>query len=465
MQTIEQIHFREVRKKIPADLITPLQVYLRIRDKYPESCLLESNDHSNPENSRSIIAFGKRLSIGKDAKGFFREDHSGKLYSDHASKSLGSFIKEHMQSILVKNAHECNGWFGYLGFESGHSRVSGLQDLIREEDVPLMRYVFYRFVVVFDHFHNTAELIENTNEEGSQLEEVALDILSGSTMLYPFHLKSEEQTTCCSEDFLKRVERAKFHVLRGDVFQLVLSRLFLRQYAGDDFAIYRSLRSISPSPYLFYFDCGDFRLMGSSPESQILIQNGSAEISPIAGTFARHSDEEKNKMLLQQLMDDPKENAEHNMLVDLARNDLNRHCENVRVSELKKVKKFSHVLHLVSKVTGDLQAESNSVDVLLDAFPAGTLSGAPKVRAMQLIADIEGDRRGFYGGAIGLINLQGDVLHAILIRSVLCKNGQLHYRAGAGIVRDSVPENELAEIDNKLRAVRMAIQQAQFLQA
>jgi len=465
MQTIEQIHFREVRKKIPADLITPLQVYLRIRDKYPESCLLESNDHSNPENSRSIIAFGKLKCIGKDAKGFFRENDGGKSYVYSSGLTSADFIQEQLHKIQIENAHECNGWFGYLGFESGQTRVTSLQDLSQEEDIPLMRYVFYRFVCVFDHFHNTAELIENTTGEATRLEEVAKDMLSGSTMLYPFYVKSEEFATCCAEDFLKRVESAKGHVMRGDVFQIVLSRLFRRHYAGDDFAIYRSLRSISPSPYLFYFDCGDFRLMGSSPESQILIQNRKAEIAPIAGTFARHADEEVNNVLLQQLLDDPKENAEHNMLVDLARNDLNRHCDHVRVSELKKVKKFSHVLHLVSKVTGDLNPESNSVDVLLDAFPAGTLSGAPKIRAMQLIAEIEGDRRGFYGGAIGLINTKGDVLHAILIRSVLSKNGQLYYRAGAGIVRDSVAENELNEIDNKLRALRMAIEQAQFLHA
>ena len=249
------------------------------------------------------------------------------------------------------------------------------------------------------------------------------------------------------------------------MFQIVLSRRFIQRYEGDDFRLYRALRSINPSPYLFYFDFGSFRIFGSSPETHCRIEGGKAYIDPIAGTAKRTGDSEADRKAAEYLRNDPKENAEHVMLVDLARNDLSRNCHNVKVDFYKDLQYYSHVVHLVSRVSGELDMAgtgdgADTVKTFLDTFPAGTLSGAPKVRAMQLIAEYEPHRRGPYGGCIGYIGLNGSLNQAITIRTFVSRNGELTFQAGGGIVAKSDVEYELQEVNNKLAALRKAITMA-----
>ena len=280
---------------------------------------------------------------------------------------------------------------------------------------------------------------------------------------YHFQSNGGEESTLTGEDFMAVVDNMKQHIYRGDVFQIVPSRPFSRKFLGDEFNVYRSLRSINPSPYLFYYDYGDFRIFGSSPEAQITIKNNIASIFPIAGTFKRSGDDLKDAEIAQRLENDPKESAEHVMLVDLARNDLSRHCEQVEVKAFKEVQYYSHLIHLVSHVSGKLRDDVSSFKIVADTFPAGTLSGAPKYRAMEIIDENEKTKRSFYSGAIGYFGFNGDFIHAIMIRSFLSKNNTLHYQAGAGIVADSDPESELKEVDNKIAALRKAIEMAESL--
>lgn len=257
------------------------------------------------------------------------------------------------------------------------------------------------------------------------------------------------------------MKKAKEHCFRGDVFQLVLSRRFFQNFKGDEFNVYRTLRSINPSPYLFFFDYGDFKIFGSSPEAQLIVQDGKAEIHPIAGTFKKTGDDKKDLISAKELAKDPKENSEHVMLVDLARNDLSRNGTNVVVEKNREIQFYSHVIHLVSKVTCKMKTTTNTFRVVADTFPAGTLSGAPKHKALQLIDKYEKIKRNFYGGAIGYMDFNGNFNHAIIIRSFLSLNNQLHYQAGAGIVADSIPESELQEVYNKLGALDKALIQAE----
>ena len=253
------------------------------------------------------------------------------------------------------------------------------------------------------------------------------------------------------------------HCKRGDVFQVVLSREFQRKFKGDEFNVYRALRAVNPSPYLFYFDYGDFKLFGSSPEAQIVVKDDQAGIFPIAGTYPRTGDDQKDAQMAEELRSDPKENSEHIMLVDLARNDLSRNARNVKVDTFSEIQYYSHVIHMVSKVTGTIGTGKSTFQIVADTFPAGTLSGAPKYRAMELIDKYENKSRGFYGGAIGFMGFNGDFNHAIIIRSILSKNNMLTYRAGAGVVSDSNEEKELQEVNNKLGALNEAIERANYV--
>jgi anthranilate synthase component 1 len=257
------------------------------------------------------------------------------------------------------------------------------------------------------------------------------------------------------------VSKAKAHCQRGDVFQMVLSRRFSQQFKGDEFNVYRALRSINPSPYLFYFDYGNYKIFGSSPEMQLKTEGNKATINPIAGTFKRTGDDIKDEQLAADLLKDDKENSEHVMLVDLARNDLSKNTRNVRVSRMKDIQFYSHVIHIVSNVEGTMYDGDSALKVLGDTFPAGTLSGAPKNKAIRLIDQYEPTSRGFYGGCIGFIGINGETNHAITIRSFLSQGDTLHYQAGAGIVNESDEEKELAEVNNKLEALRRAIYTAE----
>jgi anthranilate synthase component 1 len=361
-----------------------------------------------------------------------------------------------------------NGLFGYFT----HEAVEHFETILlkKTEDnprkIPVMQYHIYRYIIAIDHFKNELYIFHNQVEgqpETNGLEKIEDLIKNKNFPEYSFKSSEAEQSNLTNEEFIAIVEKMKQHIYRGDVFQIVPSRAFSRQFLGDEFNVYRALRSINPSPYLFYFDFGDFRIFGSSPEAQITIKNSIASIFPIAGTFKRSGDDEKDAEIARQLEADPKESAEHVMLVDLARNDLSRHCEQVSVKAFKEVQYYSHLIHLVSHVSGTLKPGVSSFKIVADTFPAGTLSGAPKYRAMEIIDETEKTKRSFYSGAIGFFGFNGDFNHAIMIRSFLSKNNTLHYQAGAGIVAGSVPESELKEVDNKIAALRKAIELAEEL--
>jgi anthranilate synthase component 1 len=356
-----------------------------------------------------------------------------------------------------------NGLFGYTSYDA----VEYFEDIRfrhknnHEYKIPELYYSLYRYILAINHFNNRIYLTENLNEgEVSRMEEIKSLLRNRSLGSFHFSPLNNENSNISDGEYIEMVRKGKEHCYLGDVFQIVLSRRFSQQFSGDEFNVYRALRNINPSPYLFYFDYGGYKLFGSSPEAQLVIEKGTARINPIAGTFKRSGDDEEDRLLAISLTNDRKENAEHVMLVDLARNDLSRNSDNVLVKTFREVQFYSHVIHLVSEVTGELPPGHNPIRIFGDSFPAGTLSGAPKYKAMELIDSIENMRRGFYGGAIGYIGFNGDINHAITIRSFLSRNNTLYYQAGAGIVADSVEEKELNEVNNKLGALKAAIAMA-----
>lgn len=465
---------------LPADTLTPVALYLRLRDRYPGAVLLECNDVHAGANRFSYIGLSPLASLRVDSGLLEVETPTGR-YAEAAGweRPLSAQVKDFMACMELEangagdqtpnavdgqeGALEHSAFFGHTGFDAIQyfDTVSLDPDKRKRPEVPDLHYRFYRYVLVFDHFRDRLHMLEHRLEgEASTLGALQVDLERSVHPQYPFSSIGQERSTTDPETYLGMVEQAKHHCRRGDVFQMVLSRRFRQAYRGDEFAVYRQLRSINPSPYLFFFDFGDYRLFGSSPEAQLVVRNQEAEMHPIAGTYRRSGNDAEDAASAEQLAKDPKENAEHVMLVDLARNDLGRHGRNVEVAAFRELQYFSHVIHMVSRVRADLPADAHALDLFSDTFPAGTLSGAPKYRALELIDQLEGHSRGFYGGAVGVLGLDGSLNHAISIRSFLARDGHLEYQAGAGIVVDSVPEKELAEIDHKLAALRRAIAQA-----
>ncbi|WP_374948983.1 anthranilate synthase component I family protein [Mucilaginibacter sp.] len=460
------------QKKLLADTTTPVSIYLRLRDVFPNSLLLESSDYHSRENSMSYICCAP-------ISGFVLDDDQLKMkFPDGAeeTKAPGTFeLTDEITRFLGRfDANEqtgkviSNGLFGYFTHEAVEHfetiKLKKSDDTTRR--IPVMQYHIYQYIIAVDHFKNELYIFHNQVQGQSQtngLEKIADLIKNKNFPEYSFKSSETEKSNLTNEEFIAIVEKMKQHIYRGDVFQIVPSRAFSRGFLGDEFNVYRALRSINPSPYLFYFDFGDFRIFGSSPEAQITVKNNVAGIYPIAGTFKRSGDDEKDAELARQLEADPKESAEHVMLVDLARNDLSRHCEQVSVKAFKEVQYYSHLIHLVSHVSGKLKQGTSSFKIVADTFPAGTLSGAPKYRAMEIIDENEKTKRSFYSGAIGYFGFNGDFNHAIMIRSFLSKNNTLHYQAGAGIVAGSVAESELKEVDNKIAALRKALELAETL--
>jgi anthranilate synthase component 1 len=459
-------------KKLLADTTTPVSIYLRLRDVFPNALLLESSDYHSRENSVSYVCCepiaGVVLNNGQLKKTY--PDGSEEKY-EAGTFELTEQINEYLTrfvttEIALKTAS--NGLFGYFTHEAIEHfetiKLKKSEDTTRK--IPEMQYHVYRYIIAIDHFKN--ELYIFHNQPGEETENLGIskieDLIKNKNFPeYNFQSKDAEKSNLTDDEFIAIVEKMKQHIYRGDVFQIVPSRAFSKQFQGDEFNVYRSLRSINPSPYLFYFDYGDFRIFGSSPEAQITIKNRVASIFPIAGTFKRSGDDEKDAQIAQDLKNDPKESAEHVMLVDLARNDLSRHCAQVEVKAFKEVQYYSHLIHLVSHVSGKLMPGVPSFKVVADTFPAGTLSGAPKYRAMEIIDENEKSKRSFYSGAIGYLGFNGDFNHAIMIRSFLSKNNTLHYQAGAGIVSGSVAVSELNEVNNKIAALRKALEMAEEL--
>ncbi len=455
-------------KKILADTITPVSIYLKIRDKYPNSILLESSDYHANDNSFSYICFNPIASIKVENEtisqtfpdGSFTESNIEKDTS--VSEEIHKFTKRFKANSETEFKFINNGIFGYMGYDA--VRYFEDVEISKKENsinIPDIYYAVYQNIIAINHFKNEAYIFAHCYDEESNIDAINHIIKAKNFASYEFNKNGDISSNLTDNEYKDHVELAKKHCARGDVFQLVLSKKFSQKFKGDEFNVYRALRSINPSPYLFYFDYGNFKIFGSSPEAQLIVSGDKSEIHPIAGTFKRTGNDLKDAELAKKLAVDDKENAEHVMLVDLARNDLSRHGSHVKVETYREVQFFSHVIHLVSKVTGQKHKDTSTMQVVADTFPAGTLSGAPKHRAMQLIEQYEKTSRSFYGGAIGFMDFNGNFNHAIMIRTFLSQNHELHWQAGAGLVSKSNPESELQEVYNKLGALTKAIELAE----
>jgi anthranilate synthase component 1 len=463
-----KIKIKAVVTKHLADIITPVSLYLKVRDHYTQPVLLESNDFSSAEDCFSYIGLQAIAEI--------------KVQNKQIKKSLPDGSEEVVPVLNIQTVPEellrftqrfevdkpagingINGFFGHVGFDGvQYFDTLEFDPAKRRFDLPDIRFALYKYVIAINHYKNELYILENLLE-GEKFSTNKLEslILSQRIPSHEFHVEGTEQSNLTDEEFKRLVTLGKHHCQIGDVFQIVFSRQFSQAFKGDEFNVYRVLRSINPSPYLFYFDYGNYKIFGSSPESQMVIRDNVAQLNPIAGTYRRTGDRKLDEEKSMELAKDPKENAEHIMLVDLARNDLGRHATNVRVEKLKEVHFYSHVIHLVSTVVGNLSKDANPLQIFGDTFPAGTLSGAPKYKAIELINKYENQNRSFYGGALGFIGFNGEINTAIVIRSFLSQNNQLFYQAGAGIVSASEEEKELQEVNNKLGALKKALLEAE----
>ncbi len=457
---------KTVTTRIPGDTFTPVGMYLRLRDVFPHAMLLECTDYSSRENAYSYIAIQPFAGIKATEKTFSRKSINGR----HSTVSMTSSLQipeltdqflEELKDSGLKTSQLMPGVFGYTSYDA----INAFDNVEIETpeknpsgNIPLLKYDLYRVVIAFNHFNSTVSLTEIISHNEEPLTPRVISILANrNNTFFPFQTTGSERILTDDDEYREQVKKGIEHCQRGDVFQIVLSRKYEQDFTGDEFNVYRTLRSINPSPYLFYFDFLDFKLFGSSPEVQLHVGNGKAMINPIAGTVVRTGDATSDTSLIAALVNDPKENSEHAMLVDLARNDLSRHAGNVKVNKFREVHTYSHVIHLVSTVEGDLEKEGELFRLFADTFPAGTLSGAPKHRATQLIDQIEKKPRGFYGGAVGTMGFGDSLNHAIMIRSFMSRNGTLYYQAGAGVVIHSQADNELREVEGKISALRKAV--------
>jgi anthranilate synthase component 1 len=465
--------FKTNYRRLLADTITPVSLYLKLRDKFSDTILLESSDYHGAENSFSYLCFSPLARFEVADYQVKIQYPDGEKAVQKIENNLTQIFESFLQQLQAEKSpfpFPTNGLFGYTTYDAvRYFEEVAIQPFPNEKrEIPEMLYQMYRFVIAINHFKEELHLFEYLpeGESVSQLDAVETLIQNKNFPTYSFALQGAESSTLQDAAYMQIVERGKHHCRIGDVFQIVLSRPFEQDFIGDEFNVYRALRSINPSPYLFYFDYGSFKIFGSSPEAQLVIKqnNGKgkkAEIHPIAGTFKRTGNDQSDAEQAQKLFADEKESAEHVMLVDLARNDLSRNGTHVHVEKFKEIQYYSHLIHLVSKVTAEISENISGLQLFADTFPAGTLSGAPKYKALTLINQYESQNRGFYGGAIGFLSFNGELNHAIMIRSFLSKNNTLHYQAGAGIVSKSVAENELEEVNNKLRALRTALRNAE----
>ena len=474
---MKTFHYHTAHQFLPGDLNTPVSTYLKVRDLFPQSILLESSDYHGTENNRSFIGLDPiaSIAVGHGTAIFCLPDNSREERALGADYGLADALRDFLSRFSVSGEYSryC-GLYGYTTFNAVRylEPVPVKDSCDAKNDAPDVLYILYRYIVVFNDFKSEMVLIGMTDADegaagttgGANLDAVAKAIMNRNYTTYDFRAEGPTASTLTDEEHKANIRQGIAHCLRGDVFQIVLSRRFTQRYVGDDFQLYRALRSINPSPYLFYFDFGGFRIFGSSPETHCKIEDRRATIDPIAGTTRRSGDRQEDARLTAALLADPKENAEHVMLVDLARNDLSRNCHDVHVEFYKEPQYYSHVIHLVSRVSGTLAPEADPIRTFIDTFPAGTLSGAPKVRAMQLISQLEPHNRGAYGGCIGFIGLDGTLNQAITIRTFVSRNNELWFQAGGGIVAKSNEEAELQEVNNKLAALKQAIDLAEKME-
>ena len=465
---MKKIKLNNYHKKIFADTITPVEVYLKIRDIYPNSLLLENSDYMLANNNYSFICFNQ-IGYIKIKNNEITFSYPGEaVTSKQLSKNekVSDVIHQYLDRFETSKSDFKflnNGLFGFMSHESVKYFDSINIENKDDFDIPDIYYGLYQNIIAISQYNHEAHIFCNTIDNSSNLESIEAILNNKSYSVFSFKKDGQPESVITDNEYLEYVKKAKDHCKRGDVFQLVLSRRFMQKFSGDEFNVYRALRSINPSPYLFFFDYGDYKIFGSSPEAQIIIKDGKSEIHPIAGTFKRTGNDEEDHITATELAKDPKENSEHIMLVDLARNDLSRSGNNVKVEKNREIQFYSHVIHLVSKVTAILKKNIKPFKVVEDTFPAGTLTGAPKHKALELIEKYEKVNRNFYGGAIGYIDFNGNFNHAIIIRSFFSQNNILNYQAGAGIVIDSVPEKELEEVKNKLGALDKALNDAELI--
>ena len=464
---MQQFQLHTQHKQILSDTITPVSIYLKIRDKFPNSILLESSDYHTADNSFSYICCNAIASIKIEHNSIVSSfpDGTSEKIAISTAVNVPKVIEEFASKFKPENNNFKfinNGLFGYINYDAvQYFEKISIQKRTDDLAIPDLYYAVYQNIIAINHFKNEAYIFCHSIDNTNNINEIEQLLQTKTFASYRFTKEGNSVSNLTDAEFKSNVALAKKHCHRGDVFQLVLSRRFSQAFKGDEFNVYRALRNINPSPYLFFFDYGNFKIFGSSPEAQLVISNKHAEIHPIAGTFKRTGNDEQDAELAKKLAEDAKENSEHVMLVDLARNDLSRNCTEVKVEKYKEVQFFSHVIHLVSKVTGKLNG--SSMKLVANTFPAGTLSGAPKHKAMQLIEEIENTNRTFYGGAIGFMDFEGNFNHAIMIRTFLSKNHQLHYQAGAGIVESSSEESEMQEVYNKLGALNKALELAETI--
>ena len=465
---MKKIKLNNYHKKIFADTITPVEVYLKIRDIYPNSLLLENSDYMLANNNYSFICFNQigyiKIKNNEITFSYPGETVNSKLLSKN--EKVSDVIHQYLDRFETSKSDFKflnNGLFGFMSHESVKYFDSINIENKDDFDIPDIYYGLYQNIIAISQYNHEAHIFCNTIANASNLDSIEAILNNKSYSVFSFKKDGQPESTITDNEYLDYVKKAKDHCKRGDVFQLVLSRRFMQKFSGDEFNVYRALRSINPSPYLFFFDYGDYKIFGSSPEAQIIIKDGKSEIHPIAGTFKRTGNDEEDHITATELAKDPKENSEHIMLVDLARNDLSRSGNNVKVEKNREIQFYSHVIHLVSKVTAILKKNIKPFKVVEDTFPAGTLTGAPKHKALELIEKYEKVNRNFYGGAIGYIDFNGNFNHAIIIRSFFSQNNILNYQAGAGIVIDSVPEKELEEVKNKLGALDKALNDAELI--
>lgn len=468
----KKYHLKGTSRKILADTVTPVSIYLKLRDHFANSFLLESSDYHGNENSYSYICCDpiSTFSLSGNKLAISFPDAAEVNMEINEENELVPILYQYAQSFVAddgKHNFIKNGLFGYMSYDAVQQYEDIKFDGNKKESftIPEVHYSVFRYVIVLDHFKNELYIFEYTldNAEATGLDNILNLIASKNFASFEFNTVGETESNFTDEEFLEIVKKGIHHCDIGDVFQIVLSRQFSIGYKGDEFQLYRALRSINPSPYLFYFDYGSYKIFGSSPEAQIVVKGDTATIYPIAGTFRRTGDDEADAELAKKLYADPKENSEHIMLVDLARNDLSKSSDHVNVETYKEIQYYSHVIHLVSKVTGKLKKDAVPLEMVASTFPAGTLSGAPKHKAMQLIDEYESVKRGYYGGAIGFMGFNGDFNHAIMIRSFLSQNNKLFFQAGAGVVSKSDPNSEVQEVYNKLAALQNALEEAEKL--
>ncbi|MDC0230529.1 anthranilate synthase component I family protein [Aureispira] len=464
---MKKLNYKTIFRSSLADLHTPVSIYLQLRDKMAHCLLLESSDYQSRENSYSFICADPlaEVLIQNRKLHYNFPNEEAQVFDIPPRTNVSNLLKQFCDNFSFEGADDLqkfNGLYGHTNFDAVQYFESiELDQNKRQHDMPDMRYALYRFLIIFNHYNSEMYILENLLEgEESNLHKIEQYLNRSAITTYDFELNGEQTSNLSDEAFKTLVRKGKHHCAIGDVFQIVFSRQFQQKFKGDEFNVYRTLRSINPSPYLFFFDYGDYKIFGSSPEAQLVVRDKKAMLMPIAGTYKRTGNIQKDKKNATALLNDPKENAEHVMLVDLARNDLNRHTENVTVTQYKEVHFYSHVIHLVSKVEGNLDESVNVFQVFGDTFPAGTLSGAPKYKALQLIDQYENQNRGFYGGAIGIFNPKGQLNQAIVIRSFMSRQNCLYFQAGAGIVIGSNEEKELQEVNNKLAALQKALERA-----